>query len=146
MGKQKVKKDSALEDKTRVFFVLVWLLVSSPVPGWETICSQAGKQFLAAETWWQRFSSLQPHRHKAQPPLPQIQYLWISSVSRPNHSSFCLLYGFFFFQLETHHILGEKKNQPKNNSIYCLKNLFTFSKKCLQGPSELPAVSANGET
>lgn len=28
-------------------------------------------------------------------------------MSQPNHSSFCLLFGlFFFFQLETHHILG----------------------------------------
>lgn len=122
MGKQKVKKDSASEDQNRVFFVLVRLLVSSPVPGWETICSQAGKKFLAAETWWQRFSSLQPHRHKAQPPLPQIQYLWISSVSQPNHSSFCLLFG-FFFQLETHHILGKKNNQKTTVSI--------VSKTCL---------------
>lgn len=141
-GKQQAKKGSALlEDQTGVFFVLMWALVSSSVPGWGTVCSQAGRQFLAAETWWQSFSSLQPQKHKAQPPN-MIPLDFFSVSAKPLFllpSLWVCFVVWVFFQLETYHILEGGKNP---NSAYCLKNLFIFSKKCLQGPAEFPVISA----
>lgn len=52
LGKQQAKKGSALlEDQIGVIFVFMWPLVSSSEPGWGTVYSQAGRQFLAAESW-----------------------------------------------------------------------------------------------
>lgn len=57
LGKQKVKKDNdLLGDQTRVFFCID--VAPHVQPGWETVCSQAARKFLAAETWWQSFNSL----------------------------------------------------------------------------------------
>lgn len=126
-------------DQATAFSVLMWLLVSSSALGWETICSQAGRQILAAGTWLQSLGSFQTKRHKAQPSLLPDTIALVSFISQAEPSSFCLLLG-FFFPLGTHHILREKKK------AYCLKPLFILGKKCLQGPSAFPAISANRET
>lgn len=97
----------------------MWLLVSGSAPGWETICSQAGRQILAAETWLQHFGSPPAQETHSTAPLPAPKYNTFHFLQylQPTPSFFCLFLGFFFL-LETHHIL--KQNQKPIVSKTCL--------------------------
>lgn len=114
-------------DQATAFSVLTWLFMSSSVLGWETICSQAGRQIRAAGTWLQSLGSFQTKRHKAQPSLLPNTIALVSFISQAEPSSFCLLLG-FFFPLGTHHILREKKK------AYCLKTPVYFRQEVFTGP------------
>lgn len=101
-----------LEDQTRVlFFLLMWLLVSRSVPGWETVCSQAGRQFLV-------FTKLKLGDRASVPSSPRD-----TKHSPPKHDTFGFLQcfsqttppsafslDFFFFSVRNPSHSGGKKN------------------------------------
>lgn len=92
--------------------------MSSSVPGWETICSQAGRQILAAEAWWQGFGSLQPKRHKAQVPLaPRYDSFGFLQHLSQNPPPAALSLEFFSVRNPSH---SEKKKKKPIVSKTCL--------------------------